>query len=193
MATEPRSSCQQTTEFRLYFASSPCLELIKTSFCSPTVAGELCAVRGKTPRAFGGAVTFQWTAAVHAFSVLFLRAAMQDSGSKDQQSPIIEGGAGSIASSIDAALYKQVGWLELFGSDVRGDTLSKRIILRTNPGRRRAGPVSISLNERVLPKSAIAIFVDGNRVRNPAIIAKHADALESAWHRPHLGIAAAPA
>jgi len=161
---------QPATEFTLWFASKPRLELIKTSFRSPAVSEEVCAIRGKTPRAHCATVTFQWTAGVQAFTVFFLRAAALGWRGVKTQGPIIEGEQYSIASSIDHALYKENAWLDLFGGDIRGDALSKRIIIRTNPGRRRPGPVTISLNERVLPKTAISIVLDGKQVQDPAAV-----------------------
>lgn len=184
----PLSSCaprplDTTTgpRFTLWLVSKPQLELIKTSFRSPSVPDEVCAVRGKTPRAHSAAVTFQWTAAVQAFTVFILRAAVLAHQDSRAHEPIVEGGQYSIASSIDYALYKENAWLDLFGGDIRGDALSKKIIVRTNPGRRRPGPVTISLNERLLPKSAISVVIDDTHVKDPTTVEKCADLLENRW------------
>lgn len=184
----PLSSCaasplDTTTgpQFTVWLVSKPRLELIKTSFRSPTVPDEIHAVRGKTPRAHSAAVTFQWTAAVQAFTVFILRAAALGHRGANAHEPIVEGGQYSIASSIDYALYKENAWLDLFGGDIRGDALSKRIIVRTNPGRRRPGPVTISLNERMLPKSAISVVIDDKYIQDPTMVEKCADVLETRW------------
>ena len=192
----PLSSCaprplDTTTgpRFTVWLVSKPRLELIKTSFRSPSVPDEVCAVRGKTPRAHSASVTFQWTAAVQAFTVFILRAAALAQRGASVHEPVVEGGQYSIASSIDYALYKENAWLDLFGGDIRGDALSKRIIVRTNPGRRRPGPVTISLNERMLPKSAISVVIDDTHVHDPVTVEKCADMLESRW-RIERGVAA---
>ncbi len=182
-------TARPSTELSLWFASSPQFELVKTAFRSPAIPVEVNAVRGKTPRAYDTDITFQWTAAVHALGVFMLRAATQGERGGLSSGPIMEGGPGSIASSIDAALYKDVHWLGLLGGDANGDPLSRRVITRTNPGRRHAGPVTLSINEHLLPKNAIRIFVDGAPVRDWRMIERYADSLESTWNTQHSGIA----
>jgi hypothetical protein len=179
------SMAKPVTELSLWFVSAPQLELIKTAFRSPLVPSEVTAVRGKTARAYETDVTFQWTAAVQAFSVFILRASAQSAAKSLFRGPIVEGGAGSIAASVDAALYKDVGWLGLLGGDVRGDALSRRIIQRTNPGRRRAGPVTISLNERLLPRDAISVYVDNQPLSDSELLQRYADSLEATWYASH--------
>lgn len=145
-------SNQNQTALSLWFSSDRQIELIKTTFKSPSIANEVCAIRGKTAGAFASCATFQWTAAVQALSILLLKAVIRDKNGCRTFEPLLEGGKGTIASSLDAALYKQNSWLELFGSTASGDLLSRRIITRTNPGRKRFGPVMISLNQKLLPR-----------------------------------------
>ena len=181
---QPESSDSQITKLCLWLTAAPRVELIKTAFCSPAIPDEICAVRGKTAGAFTTSVTFQWTPAVQALSVLLVRAAIQaKAGSK--HSPLLEGDRGSLAASLDAALYKQTAWLDLFGASVNGDPLSRRILVRTNPGLRRLGPVTISLNEKILPRSSIDVFIDNKPATDIPLLERAALCIESQWNDKH--------
>lgn len=170
----------QQTELSLWFTSDQRIELIKTNFRSPLLHKEVCAVRGKTAGAFA-TTTFQWTSAVQALSVLLLRALERVKRGILSKEPLLEGGKRSLASSLDASLYKQTLWLDLFGSNAHGESLSKRILPRTNPGRRRLGPVTISLNERLLPSTAIKVFVDNKPVDDCERLTQCLQAIENQW------------
>lgn len=177
--TEPLSG---GTEMSLWFASGPQIELIRTNYRNPTLSEPVTAVRGKTSGAYSTEVTFQWTSAVQALSTLLLKAAARQKLKIKIKTPLLEGGKGSMASSLDASLYKQTAWLDLFGSIIRGDSVSKRVFLRTNPGRRRFGPVLISLNERLLPANAIKIFVDSRPVTEGRALQSYAHSIENIWN-----------
>lgn len=166
-------------QLSLWFTSDRRLELIKTSFKSPTLPEVVVAVRGKTAGAFSTSATFQWTAAVQALSLLLLKAVIRHQSGSNDNEPLLEGGRGSLASSLDASIYKNTSWLDLFGSDVHGDSMSRRVLKRTNPGRRRSGPVMISLNEKVLPKQSILVFLDSKRLFDPAQLAQCANEIET--------------
>ena len=172
---------QNKTALSLWFSTERQIELIKTTFKSPSISRDLCAIRGKTAGAFASCATFQWTAAVQALSVLLLKAVIRDKSGCRSFEPLLEGGKGTIASSLDAALYKQNSWLELFGSTATGDLLSRRIITRTNPGRKRFGPVMISLNERILPAGAITVYLDNRPINDVPTLTRCVEAIEYAW------------
>jgi hypothetical protein len=53
-------------------------------------------------------------------------------------------------------------WLtEMFGCDQSGISLIRRMVLRTNPERKRPGPTVLAINERFMPRAAISVIVDG--------------------------------
>lgn len=157
------------TEISLWFAKSerePC-ELERTMFTGNPAAAEIIAVRGKTSGAYKGAGTFQWTPGVKALTVVFLFAlARQLKGTKTFL-PLLEGEKGSLASSLDYALNKQPEWLfDVFGADEKSNSYLRQLLLRSNTGRRRRGPVSISLNEQLLSPLAIKVYVDDALVQD---------------------------
>lgn len=177
----PCNQSQPRTEFSLWFSSDERLELIKTKFRSPLLHKEVYAVRGKTAGAFATTTTFQWTSAVQALSILLLRAVERIRRGFSSHEPLLEGSQGSAASSLDASLDKQTLWLDLFGSNAHGESLSRRILPRTNPRRKRVGPVMISLNERILPPTAIKVFVDNKPVEDCDKLAECRAAIERQW------------
>ena len=175
-------TCQRNQiNFSLWFSGSPHIELTKTAFTSPLLPDTVWAVRGKTPGAFSTKSTFQWTSAVQAMSILMLRAAVHSKRGSKSPLPLLEGGPGSLANSLDAALYKQTTWLDLFGYDKHGNSLSRRVFPRTNPGRRRPGPVMVSLNDHLLPKSCIWVFINNHPIHDATMLENYATLLESRW------------
>lgn len=113
-------------------------------------------IRGKTGGAFRYAGSFQWTSAVKALSLLLAKAAM------NPQSSTIQGLGGSLAASLDYALSKQPIWIaEMFGCDQQTISFARRLVLRTNPERKRPGPVVLAVNHVYMPAGSIEIFVDG--------------------------------
>jgi hypothetical protein len=169
------------TNLSLWFTTEGGIELLKTTFKSPDLHADVCAVRGRTGGAYSTQSTFQWTAAVQALSVLLLKAAIRQKKGIKTLEPLLEGGKGSLASSIDGALYKQNAWLDLFGTTAQGDSLSRKIITRTNPGRRRFGPVLVSINERLLPADSIHIFLDNQPTNDTKRLEGCVNAIESNW------------
>ena len=82
-----------------------------------------------------------------------------------QESPILTGDKGSLAAALDHALVKAPLWLaDMFGSDENGKPLFRRFVFITNPGRKRPGPVSISLTPRFLEETHISIFLEGKEL-----------------------------
>jgi len=116
------------------------------------------SIRGKTGGAFRSAGSFQWTSAVKALGLLLAQTAA------NPQSSTIQGHAGSLAASLDYALSKQPVWIaEMFGCDQQGISYARRLILRTNPERKRPGPVVLAVNNLYLPMASIEIFVNGTK------------------------------
>ena len=136
------------------------IQLERTSFrLSPD--SEYLAVRGKTAGAYKCSGSFQWTPAVKAVSVLFLHALANSFDNSDTAMPMICGKRGSLASSLDYAIDKEPQWLcDMFGLDESGKTNLRRLIFRSNPGGKRPGAVSITLNEAALPAENIQVLVD---------------------------------
>jgi hypothetical protein len=150
------------TEVSLWFAGEKS-ELIRCAFCYHRDNRIFISVRGKTTGAQPGQGSFQWTSAVRAVSSLFLREKLFGLSHRNQC--VIEGTKGSLASSLDYAMYKEPNWLcDMMGTDRHGRSLSRRLLLRTNAGQKRPGIVTISLNRRYLDNLKINIFWDGEDV-----------------------------
>jgi hypothetical protein len=76
----------------------------------------------------------------------------------DEGRTVLAGARGSSIASLDYAISKQPCWLtDMFGTDSFGISLVRRLILRTNPERKRPGPVFLSLNTRYLDPSMIEV------------------------------------
>jgi hypothetical protein len=150
-------------EMKLFFDQDQLFEVIFTDRAS----GLHChCVRGKGAGAHHSAGSFQWTAAVKGLALLLVRAA---SGLDPH---VIHGYAGSLASSLDYAISKQPVWIsDMFGFDAAGTCLVRRLVLRTNPERKRPGPTVLSVNERFIPLTAIAIFVNDRPLSREELVA----------------------
>lgn len=138
----------------MYFESGELTEVIFEDDGSNTARA---SVRGKTGGVFRTAGSFQWTSAVKALALLMVKTCLQPSGG------MIKGDSGSLAASLDYAISKQPLWLgEMFGNDKNGICLVRRLILRTNPERKRPGPVTLGINQTYLPANSVRIFADGH-------------------------------
>jgi hypothetical protein len=130
------------------------------------------SVRGKTPGAFHGANTFQWTSAVRALALLLVSARI------DGAQTVLAGETGSAAASLDYALSKHPSWLvEMFGTDAAGRGMARRLIRRSNPERKRPGPVLLSLNAHLLQPAEIDVEKDGVVVSDPAVLSQLKESL----------------
>ncbi len=136
------------------------IQLEKTVFrLSPEI--EYITVRGKTPGAYRGAGCFQWTPAVKAMCVLFIQALARSFEDVYIPEPTLSGRRGSLAASLDYAIDKGPLWLcDMFGLDMSGRTNLRWLILRTNSGNKRPGPVCLSLNESILSPENIKVVVN---------------------------------
>lgn len=140
-------------DLKLFFEAG---QLIEVAFCDGITTEVRRSVRGKSAGAYGRAGSFQWTSAVKGLALLAARAVGR------HEEPFIKGCNGSLAASLDYAISKQPMWLiEMFGADQAGISLLRRMILRTNPERKRPGPVILSFNERFMPLANISIFSEG--------------------------------
>ena len=129
----------------LHFVGDQQIELFETLFTHPVVGEERRCIRGKRSGAYRGYSTFQWTKAVQALSLLMVEACIRSHAPSN--APLLTGGTGSFASSLDYAIDKQTTWLfDMFGWDSKGGGLSRRLFIRSNPGQRLPGPVALSLN-----------------------------------------------
>jgi hypothetical protein len=158
-------------QLNLWFAAqagAAACELERTTFIGNPFSGELIAVRGKTAGAYKNAGTFQWTPGVKAISVIFLTALSRYLKKSKVMLPVLGGGRGSLASSLDYALNKQPEWLfDMFGADANGNCYLRQLLLRSNSGRRRSGPVRISLNEEMLTPDSIEVYVADALIDDP--------------------------
>jgi len=140
---------------KLYFELGQLTEVV---FKENVASEARRSIRGKTGGAFRTAGSFQWTSAVKALGLLLAQTAL------NPQNSTILGHAGSVAASLDYALSKQPVWIaEMFGCDQQGISFARRLILRTNPERKRPGPVVLAVNHVYLPPASIEVFVDGTK------------------------------
>ena len=152
-------------ELNLYFTPGASPELEKVCFSHPFLAESRICVRGKSGTVFGSPYSFQWTQAVRALCVFFLKnSARRSFFDRQQKTPTLSGARNTIAASLDYALSKQPSWLlDMFGTDKRGRSLARRFIHRANPEMKRPGPVVLSLNDKALSPSKITIHI-GQRI-----------------------------
>lgn len=154
-------------KLKLCFFGKEDPQLESTAFAHPVLVSELVTCRGKVAGAFSGYGTFQWSSAVRALSCLMLLSASWAKRSKADidYPPRLQGDKRSFASSLDYALGKQPNWLlDMFGVSARGQAYARRLILRSNPERRRAGPVTLSLNTNFLKPQNIQVFWDREEI-----------------------------
>jgi hypothetical protein len=154
-------------ELKLYFAGNREPELVESCFRRAVDNSAFLSVRGKTSAAIQATGSFQWTTAVRALSVLFIKIAMTEYDESAPSVNCLSGHKGSLASSLDYALSKQPRWIqEMFGIGNFGTAYARRLILRTNPERKRPGPVILGLNTIVLKPTNIAIFLNGEQLQS---------------------------
>lgn len=139
---------------KLHFVGDEVPSLFHTEY----IAGgrRVYAVRGKTSGAFTGQGSFHWSIAVRALSVLAIQTTMAANGHPCD--PILVGEKGSFAASLDYAISKETNWLlDVFGVSDADVPHFRRIFKRTNSGRKRSGPVAVSLSKSFLQPGAISI------------------------------------
>ena len=142
-------------------------QLEKTVFVHPLLDSKRVACRGKTCGVYLGAGTFQWSPAVRALVHLLLQtASWARRADHDLESlPRLQGESNSPASSLDYALGKQPNWLlDMFGVTGAGQANARRLIHRSNPERRRPGPVILAMNPSFFPPEKIEVIIDNERI-----------------------------
>lgn len=145
----------------LWFVCDSEPELSRTRFEHPILADKREAIRGNTGGALPLGNTFKWTNAVRALSVLLLRSAGDPAAG--EQLYTLSGCRGSLAASLDYAISKEPNWLlDMFGQDLNGSAVARRLFTRTNPERKRAGPVILALNHRMLRPDEINVMINGS-------------------------------
>jgi hypothetical protein len=167
-------------ELKLYFDGQTEPVLFETHFRRATDNSLQICVRGKTLTIPSAAGTFQWTTAVRALSVLFVRIALSNQNQSLQSMNCLSGHKSSLAASLDYALSKQPQWLqEMFGLGSFGTVYARRLILRTNSERKRPGPVTLGVNTVVLKPERIQIYLDSKLVTSSDTLADLLARLES--------------
>lgn len=168
----------------LWLASEQNPQLVRTEFRSSAHNLPRIAVRGKTSGAHLGAGTFQWTSAVCAMTVLLLRGAAfeRTPNPPGGLSIFLSGTRPSLASSLDDALYKAPAWLDdVFGSDVRGGLLARRLVITTNRALHRPGPVEHTLNPRFLKGMDITTHLGEGVIASADRLWELSDLIERQW------------
>ncbi len=162
-------------------------ELVRLEFELSGFVERRLSVRGKTRGAHSSECgTFQWTSAVQALTALLLNSAA--SNTHNAESGSISGEAGSTAASLDYAISKPPVWLiEMFGVTVQGEAFARRLFRRTNPERKRPGPVVITLNDNLLPPQSIEIYLNDARVNSVESIRELARKVDTSEHTTYPG------
>lgn len=151
--------------FQLHFAGGADVQLVEARLIDRATGVERLTVRGKTAGAIRDAGTFQWTSAVRGLCILLAKVKMIKALGGELNAANILGYQGSLAASLDYAITKQPVWIrDMFGTDAGGNTLAQRLISRTNPNRKRPGPVILGLNERAVSSADISIIWNGKTV-----------------------------
>jgi hypothetical protein len=163
--------------FTLNFIGEERVELFETAFRHPLVGEERRAIRGKQAGAYRGHSTFQWTKAVQAMCLLMVRAAL--SKGAPIRGPFLVGARGTAASSLDYAIDKQTLWLvDMFGTTCGGESMSRRVFARSNPGQRTSAPVALGLHVHTLSPADIVILKNYTPVNDPAELVALGKAIE---------------
>jgi hypothetical protein len=140
-------------------------------------------VRGKTAGAFPGAAgTFQWTRSVQAFSLFWIKQALQRRAGEAADLPLLSGGRGSAAASLDYALSKPPRWIvEVCGAEKNGEARFRRIVRRSNPEMKSPGPVSLHLSPAWARDGAEFFLWDGRSIESREELEALGGAIEKYW------------
>ncbi len=161
---------------RLHLESYSNPTLAKSEFRSTNTT--ILSVRGKTGGALSVRSTFQWSGGVKALTVLAIRHKLFGA-LKQHKDMLVSGERGSLAAALDSAVAKSAVWLcEMFGADSAGTPFAKRLIRRTNPERKRPGPVVLGLSPMIVSPESIEILVAGEAVEDTDLLYKLVESLE---------------
>ena len=169
---------QVESELTLSFTRSPQLTLERTKFRTAELDHALWGFRSKAPLGFPYAAVFDWYRGPQALTSFFLRAASYQESTK----PTASGPVGSIASCLDMLITKTPIWMyDAFGADENGSPTILKLLRRKNVGRRSGLEVTITLNEALLCRHNIHIYVDGQRVSDSREMNQLAAEVEAQW------------
>ena len=70
----------------------------------------------------------------------------------------------------------------MFGIDVNGLSVAKHLFLRTNPERKRPGPVTIRIDATIVANHLNKIFIEDKEVSSPKMLQNYIDILESTFN-----------
>lgn len=147
---------------KLYFESSPTLQLSKTFFISPNNQ-KYISVRGKSSGAYLGAGSFIWSAAVKAIAIFFLKSLYYQKNFSFFHTipPVMRGEKGTPSHSLALSIIKEPRWMgEMFGCDYDGKCNLKRLIKISNLYFNFGSYVSLGLNLNTLGYDKIEIYLD---------------------------------
>lgn len=158
----------QTTLALWFTRNGERIELERSKFGFAGSSESALCVRGKCGGAYLMAGSFQWTSAVQALCILIVNHKHYYSCPRESRTlneEYITGGAASPAASLDYAISKQPLWiLDFFGVDDSGLSRTRKLLIRTNPERKRAGSVTIRVKHSALPADNIEIFLDERKL-----------------------------
>lgn len=101
-----------SSSFIMSFVDGGVCELHETAFFEEGSGLTYRTVRGRTSGAFQGFGTFQWSFAVQAMTLLMLRAKLRHLETGDSTPfPLLIGGKGSAAASLDMSIGAHTVWL----------------------------------------------------------------------------------
>lgn len=142
----------------------------------------IVSVRGKTAGAIQGAGTFQWTSAVIALCSLLLRTKLANLRT-DPLPSFLSGEAGSLAATLDYALSKQPTWtIDMFGLCCSSHTYLRRLILRSNAERKFPGPVTLSVNTKLLNTESLKVWWNGRLMQEQGALSRLLSLIEDNWN-----------
>ena len=130
------------------------------------------SIRGQSNKARGTCGTFALSTGVLGMVAAILKAKVANQDTIDETVDWLSlAGISSrdtrLAIALDHALSKEPQWLtEMFGADASGRAMARRLFIRENAERKRAGPVVIALNRLALPPENISIQLSNGTVLN---------------------------
>ena len=170
-------------EISLYLTKSGSdISLISTLVTGSPIHGPIRSTRSYS-LGHSGWGTFGWTRAVKALVLLLIKYELRRRSLHiaDQDTAVmLAGGANSPASSLDLALSKKTRWLcDMFGVTATGEPLARRLLLRTNPERKRPGPVRVSVNPAYV--AGVRVYIDHQQVTQHAALQDLSKILSASW------------
>ena len=160
-----------TAVLRLDFLDFGAVELDRVEFWRTGNRSEsLVSRRGVSSSHIARTGCFAWTSAVKSLAILLVRTALS-AYTSDGSPAVMEGTQKSLAASLDYALAKMPCWLlDMFGTTSAGEGLARRLFPRSNPERKRPGPVSIKVNQNMLAAKDISLFMNSSPLQSQAAL-----------------------